>query len=472
MPEFTSDQLDHLSNLIAERTGLNTFGRSRNRLMEFVRFNPQAYRAPAEYISALKNVDERERIWQDLLSELTVGETYFMRDADQINALRQEVLPALIQLKRQQQDLTLRLWSAGCATGEEAYSLAMLIDELLPNHARWDVQVLATDVNDVALDVARVARYRDWSFRNTSPQLRDQHFKPVQAQDRQEQPVLFEIRPHLRKLVRFQHSNLLNCHHEPQDLIICRNVLIYFTRPGAEIAETRLAHSLKPDGWLFLSAVESLRHTRPMFRFQRINDTIVYRKRRVHGGATTDQNALRHPVSWSPEKPRDEQHAVSAYQQAVWTFQRGQLEAARGLLQPLLETAKQRNRAPVYSLMAAVLIGLGQQAEAHEFLHAATEADMLYPDAHYLMALVHLQANDWQAARSSLRASIYCRPNFALAHLLSGDLFALEGQSQRAQRAWQTAHRLARALPPDVGLSDVADVTAGQLVSLVDHRLE
>lgn len=464
---FTSEQLDHLSHLIAERTGLNTFDRGRNRLIEVLRRRPEAMHYPDAYFYRLQMLNESHPIWQALLAELTIGETYFLRDTPQIEALRQHVLPMLIREKRQNKTYRLRLWSAGCATGEEPYTLAMLLHELVPDTDRWDIQILGTDINEAALEVAREARYRDWSFRNTAVEVRERYFVPIYHRG---PGNILEVRPELRRMVRFQYSNLVASFHEAQDLIICRNVLIYFTREQTEIAETRLTKTLAVGGWLMLSLVEVPRHTRHQFEIQRYGETTLFRKRSAAQVAEaeptpdTGRRVTLEPNSVSVSLNSDQE---ASYRRAVRSFQRGQLEEAMTLTRPILDS----DQAAVYSLMASILLGLGDKQGAYEHLMRSVALDTLYPDAHYLIALLHLADNDFVATRTALRAAVYCRPDFALAHLLSGDLFMKEGDMERATRAWATARRFANEFPSDLPLSDVADVTAGQLVALVDHRL-
>jgi Tfp pilus assembly protein PilF len=157
------------------------------------------------------------------------------------------------------------------------------------------------------------------------------------------------------------------------------------------------------------------------------------------------------------------------YRQAVSAMQAGRLEEAAQLAE--VNLIDDQDSPTLHCLLAAVSASCGEPERAYAHLMEALATDILYPDAHYLLALLQMEEGDRVAARSSLRAAIYCRPDFALAHLVSGDLFEQEGDHRRAVRAWITARRFAADLPADLLLSDVADVTAGQLVALVNTRL-
>lgn len=449
---FTEAVLDELSSLIADRTGLNTFGHARHRLVELLYQHAEAVHNPPEYVERLRRLPEQHPIWQALLAELTVGETYFMRDSVQIKALREVILPALVQSKRR-----LRLWSAGCATGEEAYTLAMLIDELVPDASQRDIQIMGTDINAAALEIARAGRYREWSFRGTPKAVIERYFT-------QHAPHVYEIAPRLRGMVRFHHRNLIYDAPEPQDLIICRNVLLYFTRPQTELVETQLLHSLDANGWLLLSPIETLRSSRTAYQHLRFEGTPLYQK-------LPHAPIIKVTSETSPTLAEPMPTVVSinpTYRQAVQALQRGQLTDALALSQAQLT---QQATPSLYTLVAASLMGLGDWENAYEHLQHALNLDSLHPESHYLLALLYMEEGDWLNARIALRAAIYCRPDFALAHLVSGDLFMLEQESERAARAWSSARRFANELSADTPLSDIADVTAGQLMMLVDNRL-
>ena len=159
-----------------------------------------------------------------LITQFTTGESYFFRDQGQFDLIRQKLLPELIE--RRAKERTLRIWSAGCAGGEEPYSLAMLVLELASGLAGWNVLILGTDINGEALHKARQGEYREWSFRALDAQRKQHYF--VRHGDR------WRIGPQLRDMVSFRSLDLVRDHFpDPEagferfDLILCRNVFIY-----------------------------------------------------------------------------------------------------------------------------------------------------------------------------------------------------------------------------------------------------
>lgn len=445
MRVYADRDLNRLSDLIADRTGLDTFEHHRERLIEVL--HQEAVDDLAAYITYLGQFADGHPVWQSLLSDLTIGETYFRRDMAQMAALRNHILPEIIQRKRKQQDFRLNIWSVGCSSGEELYTLAILLAELLPVRDAWAIDIMGTDINATCIDMARSALYKAWSFRNTEDSFKAQYFLPIDGQ-------YYRVRPDIQEMVRFQQNNLMQSQREEQDLILCRNVLMYFTSKQRQFAEERLVQALQSKGWLLLSSVETLYHQRPYVDLHHIGDTIAYQKQ---------QNPI-----WQVAKPqsRPESDEDSYYQQAVAAFHQDEWEKAGTLV-----NEHKNEKVHWQILMAALSLAVGNIQTAKEQLQKLTQRFPFATDAHYLMALVYHEYDDTLAARTALRATLYCDPNFALAHALNGDLFFKAGAYQRAQRAWQRALASAQQYGSDVYLSDVVNLKAGQLIAILNDRL-
>ena len=202
-----------------------------------------------DQLYAAFSAGERADLFRDFAARVTIGETHFFRVAPQIAALREIVLPDLIQRRAGNRRLT--LWSAGCSSGEEPYTLAILLRELLPTIDSWDVRLFATDLSEPALDTARRAVYREWSFRETPAWVRQRYFTA--------QGDLWRLHDAIRQMVRFERVNLVAAPYPPPlsaagtlDLILCRNVTIYFNHSVSHDLYRRFAASLAPGGWLIL----------------------------------------------------------------------------------------------------------------------------------------------------------------------------------------------------------------------------
>jgi len=207
----------------------------------------------------------------DLVQHLTVGETYFLRDPAQIAALRDTVLPEV--LERRKSDRRLRMWSAGCSTGEEVYTLAMLLQER-DLRADWDISLVGTDVNRESLRTARDATYPAWSFRSTPESVRERFFERVAGDWRVREPV--------RRMARFAWLNLGSELLMPPvteaDLVVCRNVTIYFDDVATQRLYRTLISALAPGGWLMLGSSDPL--PADIGKLERVEtaDTVLWRR--------------------------------------------------------------------------------------------------------------------------------------------------------------------------------------------------
>jgi chemotaxis protein methyltransferase CheR len=236
--------------------------------------------SPAELLDALRS--EGRQAWLEALAEhLTVGETYFFRDPALVAALRTVVLPELIQ--RRAPDRRLRIWSAGCSTGEEPYTLAILLQQQMVELDNWDVLLVGTDVNRASLRIAREAVYEPWSFRAVSDEFRARYFHPTGKSN------AWQLTERVRRLVRFGWTNLAADPLTPPsaelDLILCRNVTIYFDAATTERLYNALIAALAPGGWLVLGPSDPMPNQ--AHNLERIDaaETVVWRRPALDSGA-------------------------------------------------------------------------------------------------------------------------------------------------------------------------------------------
>jgi chemotaxis protein methyltransferase CheR len=227
-----------------------------------------------EYYQALRFGDPDGSEGRRLISLLTNNETYFFRESAQLDALRDHLLPEIKERRAASGERRLRVVSAGCSSGEEVYSAAIAIYETGEFFWSWDVQVLGIDVDSAVLDVARRGQYAERSLRMTSPEQRDRYFASVD--DR------WAVKNGVNRLVRFQWGNLV----DPElwrslgevDVILCRNVLIYFSEASMRRVLRSFHSVLAPGGYLLLGHSESVSCWESGFEPVRLAQAIVYRK--------------------------------------------------------------------------------------------------------------------------------------------------------------------------------------------------
>lgn len=223
-----------------------------------------------EYHLYLRNHPQRKAELERAIDLVTTNETYFFRELSQLRAFETEVLGNLKESARYRRRLT--LWSAGCATGEEVYTLAMLV-AASQQFAGWDVRVIGNDISRRVLQVARRGVYRESSFRAMPPEYEEYFVQTPEGRS---------VRPDIRSLCHFGHFNLLDDARVAMigrvDAIFCRNVLIYFDQASRRRVIQAFYDRLEPLGYLMLGHSESLLHTSTAFELAHLRGDLAYRK--------------------------------------------------------------------------------------------------------------------------------------------------------------------------------------------------
>jgi chemotaxis protein methyltransferase CheR len=231
---------------------------------------------PPEYLEHLTTRGNRDAELRLLLNEITIGETYMFRHPTQLDALRNVILPQILQAKGLISLKRLRFWCAGCSTGEEPHTLAMFLleekDKLL---AGWTWDILATDLNDNSLEAARAGIYGEYALRSTSEALRRKYFKDVGDKKLQANDLL-------KAQIRFDRINLRDdskmLFQKGMDIIFCCNVLIYFDLASKRRVVQHFYSNLLPGGYLFMGHAESLFQVDDSFRLVHFPGTTAYSK--------------------------------------------------------------------------------------------------------------------------------------------------------------------------------------------------
>ena len=236
-----------------------------------------------EYSECLTIRPTRQAELVALLNEITIGETSFFRNQPQLDALRRIVIPKIIEAKSNLPLRRLRVWSAGCSTGEEPYTLRMLtLEEESAQLKNWSTEILATDLNERSLSHAQEAVYGNYSTRNLTPAYRNKYFTP--------QGDKLQVNPVARSSISFSRLNLSDDSRmtfmKSMDLIFCCNVLIYFDLASKKRVIQHFFNNLLPHGYLFLGHSESLFGVNDDFQLVHLPGATAYVKgeRTLTGG--------------------------------------------------------------------------------------------------------------------------------------------------------------------------------------------
>ena len=267
---LSEHELSEIRMLIEERTGIR-FDESRERFFSERVKEHLRVKGLDRGIELLRSIRKSNVEYEALLERLLTQETSFFRYPGVYEAFEKRILPELHTKKFWKNPRTLRVWSAGCSTGEEPYSIAITIADSLSFADSWNVEILATDVGRQALKHAERAVYRGRSLASVNSQQLETHFAPVDGGH--------QIKPKLRKLITFAQMNLASAVYVGRmDMIFCMNVLIYFSEERRRALVQRFYDTLEPGGYLFLGHSESISKMPVKFQAIVLNDCILYRK--------------------------------------------------------------------------------------------------------------------------------------------------------------------------------------------------
>lgn len=272
---LTDMDLDRIRTLIYEKTGIYFEVKKdyylKTRVMQRIR--ELKCNSFMEYYGQLLYAQQDVELAR-LIEELTINETYFFRDFPQLQGFAENVLPAYLAKKRKNNDYSVNVWSAACSTGEEPYTLSIIMQEMIDDCRNWRLRVCATDIDRKVLRHARLGLYGERSMRDTPIPYRQKYFREL--------PDGSQVLPEAAGLVSFEQINLIDKIAMRRkvgfDFIFCRNVLIYFDDDSRKRVLASLYDALNPGGYVFLGHAESVGRITASFMLERIGDFLCYKK--------------------------------------------------------------------------------------------------------------------------------------------------------------------------------------------------
>ncbi|MFZ5917726.1 MAG: CheR family methyltransferase [Chloroflexota bacterium] len=487
--EFTLTQKDYerFRDLVQERSGLYFPQEKRAALIRGLAEAMAIVQngvSPDSYYRLLSVAPSASREWDQLISVLTVGETYFFRNKGHFDALRDHILPRII---KQRYDLgrRIRIWSAGCASGEEPYSVAILLRELIPDIESWRVLILATDINQRALELAHQGLYGSWSFRGVDPRIRETYFR---RWDKDRYQIVDEI----KTMVTFDYLNLVEDQYPSfanntcaMDVILCRNVTIYFSQEVTGRVVKQFHQCLTDDGWFIPGASEPNMVNYQVFEHQSFPGAVVYQKSRRQEKPAIPTA----PVSWQPSidawAPKSQARkpaatpAVPVWEgdgkkddacaRALQLIRQGQNLAALNLLQEIV--AQDPECAPAYLALGRLHADKGEWETAQRWCEKAIEKDSLNPEPYFTLAMIAWERENLDEAVSLVKKTLYLDPLFILGHYALANIHRQQGKEEMARRSLQNVRRLLVGRPPEEPISGGDGLVVGRLLAQVEAAL-
>ncbi len=504
--------------LILNRSGLHFPEKKRtdleNGIIKALKDAPDGITNVAHYYNYLSRPTSAEaRIETNrLINILTIGETHFFRDNAQFDALQNDILPKLIAHKRSAAASVgmhpptkpqLRIWCAGCATGEEPYSIAILLRELIPDIHNWHVLILGTDISEDSLTLARKATYTNWSFREKkAKQARQLYFEPIGKR--------YKLREDIRRQVTFTRHNLIEdaipsttFNIVAMDLIFCRNVTIYFTQETTKLLVKKFYNTLLDGGWLFVGHSEPSLTTYRDFQAVTYPKAILYQKtgkptrlpiewenleqntkqqistatktphqhifpsppangnnvelaKLIHPPIGRQKQAISHTNNKNAFIAKTSQDTVqNQYELAQSLLTKGKIDVAIQILKTLI--SEKADFVPAHILLARTYANLGNWQEARSWSQQAISYNKLDSVAYYILALVDENEGLSASAIENFKKTIYLNPQNPLAYFHLAILYKKEGKLSHAQRELKNLIKILQGWPPNQTIPESGD---------------
>lgn len=440
----------HLKGHVVESTGLTYYDDKDAALAGRIsrRLSTLGVHDCASYLEILRDPLRGVSEMDALITEITIGETYFFRHAEHFDALRDVVLPDLIA--RNQADRSLRIWCAGCADGPEPYSLAILLKrELAHQLLGWEVSILGTDINRHCLARAREGKFEEWALRSTPEDLKRACFT--------KEGKLWSIASEYKEQVSFQYHNLIE-HPFPSlvnnlsafDLIVCRNVTIYFGPERTQRMIRQFHECLVPSAWLLVGPTEPNMTFFKSFRTVNAPGVTLYQKL---AESAPVPSADGFSIAAPPPSPPPSRHIPSVPKAPASDG------AGPKLASPTLKDVRDHT-------------DRGAWEDAARCCEQLLEKDNLNSTVHFYYALVLEQMRKHSEAERSLRRAIYLDRQSVLAHYYLGLLLQSQGDSLQAARSLENTLDLLRPRRDDEVFADADGITVADLKQLAKMHIE
>ncbi|MDO8847478.1 MAG: CheR family methyltransferase [Coriobacteriia bacterium] len=442
------DLLHRQSGIYLEESKLDSL-----RISLVTRATRLGYQSLSEYYKALERDDQE---FNELLNLVTINETSFFRFPAQFDALRDSIIPEIMGAKASG-NRGVRIWSAGCSTGEEPYSIAMTLIDSGIEMAGYKPQVLGTDVSTKALARAKAGVYGKRAMMSVPEDAVSRHFERTASGD-------YRVNDRVRSYVDFGYQNLIR---EPYplslmgnwDIIFCRNVTIYFRLDSTRRVVSNFFDSLNEGGYLFVGHSETLTSVNDTFEAVEVGGVFLYRKpvprktfafgqsqapktpraARPSTSATRAARAKAKPVATPPDDSGD------PLEQARIDLKEGRPERVLEIVEAVLATDP--NNAEAHLLSAYVHADTANYDEAMRASHRALAINPLLPVARYILGIIYQRQGDPVRAVSELKKTIYIDTDFALAHLNLANIYKAQRKWEAAAKEYENALKSLKASP-------------------------
>lgn len=484
-----------VSDALRINTGLNFTKMRRLDLYRGIKAaaNALGLKSPEELAHKLITSPWGQKQIEVLAKYLAVGETYFFRDRQSFEILEQQVFPSLLK-KRLGANQRLRIWSAGCCTGEEPYSIAMALAKQIPNRQHWNITILATDIVMEFLRKASEGIYSTWSFRDAPVGIQETYFSKTN-QDH------FAISPEIKAMVTFSYHNLAENSYpsidngtNAMDIIFCRNVLMYFDRSEINRVVHKLTQSLVEGGWLFLNPVDIPSNINfPNLVVMDNYHSMIYRKESGHQEEQVEESSIILPSANSDltlepnERQQSAAHAMRSldinrvssdrsvptamnlyqrfYQKAENSFHQGHYEQAIQIAKQILARSPQEPSTML--LLARCYANQGFLKDAHQWCKKGLKIDKLNKEWWYLYGMILQEEGLHEDALDALKRALFIDQNNVVVHIAIGNQYHLQGCFHDAEKHFKSALEILSHYQEDQIVPESEGLSARKLTEFI-----
>lgn len=465
--------IENISNFIEEKLGLYF---SKERFKDLIRGVSCAAKQKdivlEKYIDLILENKMSEEDIKILASCLTIGETYFFRDKSLFEIMKQKILPDIIN-SRKHLNKSLKIWSAGCSSGEEAYSIAILVKELIPEYENWNINIIATDINYKSLDKAKEGIYGEWSFRGVDLNLKNKYFDKIEN-------TQYKLKDNVMKLVKFHRLNLADSNYiaygkiiNNVDIIFCRNVLMYFSKPQINQIINRFYNIIINGGWLVVAPTESMFVNNTAFKPVNINNMFLFNKNIGQDNPVKNQDNYSRLRGFSIEK----EIKTNLVHKSVYNKDKLLSPSESFMSNFFIIEEKSSNELPRketvitedFELLCRSSANEGNFEEALKWCEKAISSDKINPYYYYLLASIQQEQGNIDEAIISLKKSIYLDSDFIMAYFNLGNLKLKQGKYKEAYKNFENAVMLLNKLSEEDIVPYSEEMTVGMLKQIISN---
>lgn len=437
---------------------------------------------PHDYFDVIKNLHDQSPEIDHLISAITVGETYFFRDDHQMKLLRQTVLPSIIEKKRLETNRMIRIWSAGCSSGEELYSIAMILSEDLKDLDNWSIKLLGTDINTKALSKAIQGEYTEWSMRSIEKGLKNKYFT--------ENNKIYTLDSRIKDMATFDYLNLQS-EFQPsifnftnsQDLILCRNVLIYFDRDHIAQVMKKFSSGLLKGGYLLLGASDPIVIENTELVVDHDNCTLfaktdktnhVRQPRRVYVEANIANQVEQIQVTSPKRVVMKQTETRSTPIIDVTVIEKLSQESRWQDIIDFVELNFLNGNVPktIVNVYAIALANVGRLEESYKYFEISIQSDPTNKITYYAFSMVLSELNMEAKAEEALKKTLYLDHSFAVGHYQLGLLLLRNKKTAKGIKHVKNAYDISKLMPAEGTVDGADNLTYGRLAEILSYEIE